>query len=144
MAVRRVFLSMSLGSSDRDQCRKLGIRPGSRIGLDAAPAGWRLQDPPPGLAFLDPSEPADVVLAFFGAAAELPERLPALVRRIRPSGRLWVLWPRRAAGHKSDVTDAIVRAVALELGVVDVKVAAVDDDWSGLCFVWRLASRGVG
>jgi len=81
------------------------------------------------------------VIAFFSAAAELPDRLPGLVERIFPSGALWAAWPRRAGGHESDITDAVLRACALELGVVDVKVAAIDTDWSALRFVWRVALR---
>ena len=54
---------------------------------------------------------------------------------------LWVAWPRRAGGHQSDLTDQVLREVLLPVGVVDVKVAALDGDWSGLKFVWRRANR---
>ncbi len=123
------------------QARKLGLERGQRVSLDHAPADWTLDDPPGGLIHVAAPELADVVIAFFSTAAELPERLPGLVQRIRPTGALWVAWPRRAGGHESDITDTAVRACALELGVVDVKVAAIDTDWSGLRFVWRLANR---
>ena len=119
----------------------MGIKPGLRVALDAAPPGWALADPPDGLIPVAGDEPADVIIGFFTAAAELPDRLPDLVPRIYPSGALWVAWPRRAGGHDSDITDNIVREQALALGVVDVKVAAIDDDWSGLRFVWRVANR---
>ena len=56
-------------------------------------------------------------------------------------GALWVAWPRRAAGHGSDITDTVIREYALPLGLVDVKVAAIDDDWSGLRVVWRTENR---
>jgi hypothetical protein len=72
----------------------------------------------------------------------LPDRLPGLVKRIYPAGALWVAWPRRAGGHHSDITDNVIREQVLPLGVVDVKVAAIDDDWSGIRLVWRLANRG--
>jgi hypothetical protein len=123
------------------QSRKLGLEPGHRVSFDDAPAGWALEDPPGGLVHVAPPEPADVVVAFFTSADQLPERLPGLVRRIFPAGALWVAWPRRAGGHESDITDTFVRARALELGVVDVKVAAIDANWSGLRFAWRLANR---
>jgi hypothetical protein len=132
---------MEAGSSVSPQSRKLGLKPGQRVGLVDAPAGWRLEDPPAGLTFVEADEPADVVVAFFRLADELLARLPGLVSRIHPAGGLWIAWPRRAGGHESDLTDEVIRARALELGVVDVKVAAIDEDWSGLRFVWRLANR---
>jgi hypothetical protein len=60
---------------------------------------------------------------------------------IFPGGALWVAWPRRAGGHDSDITDREIRALALPLGLVDVKVAALDQDWSGLRLVWRTEHR---
>ena len=85
--------------------------------------------------------PADVVLAFFREAAELPERLPALARRIFPAGSLWLAWPRRAGGHESDITENGLRDHALPLGIVDNKVAAIDETWSGLQLVIRRELR---
>jgi hypothetical protein len=123
------------------QARKLGVKPGLRVSIDVAPPGWHLAGPPAGVDYVDGPEPADLIIGFFTAAGELPERLPALVRRIYPSGGLWVAWPRRASGHRSDITDNIIREHALPLGVVDVKVAAIDEDWSGLRLVWRVANR---
>ena len=93
------------------------------------------------MTYVPASDAADVVIAFFWSAVELPLRLPDLVERIYPSGALWAAWPRRAGGHDSDITDGVVRDWALRLGVVDVKVAAIDADWSGLRLVWRLANR---
>jgi hypothetical protein len=125
------------------QARKLGLKPGMRVALDAPPAGWSLAGPPAGLLPPD-QDGADVILAFFLAADEITARLPALARGVFPAGAVWALWPRRAAGHVSDITDNVVRSCALELGLVDVKVAAVDEDWSGLRLVWRAASRVPG
>jgi hypothetical protein len=124
------------------QRRKLGIVPGVRIGLDDPPAHWDFQEPLSGFAVLvGPSEGADIVVAFFRTAEELPRRLPGLGGRIFPFGALWAAWPRRAAGHPSDITDTVIREHARALGLVDTKVAALDDDWSALKFVWRLESR---
>jgi hypothetical protein len=123
------------------QARKLGLKPGMCVALDAPPDGWRLTDPPAGLLAPDDDGTADVIVAFFRASAEIVERLPALARRVFPAGAVWALWPRRAAGHVSDITDNVVRSCALELGLVDVKVAAVDEDWSGLRLVWRTSNR---
>jgi hypothetical protein len=129
------------GRATSSQARKLGLKPGQRYDLDGAPEGWRFDDPPVGTERAGPSDRADLVVGFFGAAHELAERLPRLVRRIFPAGALWIAWPRRAAGHSSDITDNVVREHALPLGVVDVKVAAIDEDWSGLKMVWRVELR---
>jgi hypothetical protein len=123
------------------QARKLGLKAGMRVALDAPPDGWELADPPAGLLVLGADDPADVIVAFFRAADEITDRLPTLGRRVFPAGAVWALWPRRAAGHVSDITDNVVRSCALDLGLVDVKVAAVDEDWSGLRLVWRASNR---
>jgi hypothetical protein len=123
------------------QARKLGLKAGMRVAFDAPPGGWRLAGPPDGLRAPGEDGPADVIIAFFLASAEIVERLPALAQRVFPAGAVWALWPRRAAGHVSDITDNVVRSCALELGLVDVKVAAVDEDWSGLRLVWRAVNR---
>ena len=131
----------STGRPPRPQARKLGLSAGQRVALDNLPAGWALRDPPAGLLTAPAGEPADLIIAFFGTEAEIPGRLPALARRVFPAGALWAAWPRRAAGHASDITDNVIRRHAVPIGLVDVKVAAIDDDWSGLRLVWRAASR---
>jgi len=128
---------MAAGYSGTPQARK----PGLRVALDEAPSGWALQDPPGGLLPADPDGGTDVIVAFFRAAAEIAPRLPLLAERIRPGGAIWASWPRRAGGHTSDITDTVVREYALDLGLVDVKVAALDDDWSALRLVWRVSNR---
>jgi hypothetical protein len=133
---------MATGPSGTPQPRKLGIKPGQRVALDHPPSGWQLTEPTPGLLRPGPGEPADVIISFVTSQHELADRLAALTQRIYPDGALWVAWPRRAAGHESDVTDNVIREHALPLGVVDVKVAAIDTDWSGLRLVWRVARRG--
>jgi hypothetical protein len=129
------------GYSGTPQARKLGLKPGQRIWLDNPPAGWALVDPPGDVVVVAPPDAADVIISFFRTADELAPRLSDLVKRIYPAGALWIAWPRRAGGHLSDITDTIVRREALALGVVDVKVAAIDNDWSGQRVVWRLANR---
>jgi hypothetical protein len=132
---------MAAGYSGTPQARKLGLKPGHRVALDDPPDGWGLREPPDGLEPPDPDGAADLIVAFFRAAAEIPDRLPDLARRVYPAGALWAAWPRRAGGHMSDITDNIVRRHALELGLVDVKIAAIDDDWSGMRLVWRVSNR---
>jgi hypothetical protein len=124
------------------QARKLGLKPGQRVVLDAPPPGWAFADPPGGLELAGTPDAADVIVAFFSRAAEIGLRLPGLAERIFPDGAIWAAWPRRAGGHTSDITDHVVREHALALGLVDVKVAAIDDDWSGLRLVWRKENRG--
>jgi hypothetical protein len=82
-----------------------------------------------------------VVIAFFHDAGSLQREIGSLSTSITPDGSLWIAWPRRAGGHLSDITDNVVRDVALPLGIVDVKVAALDDDWSALKMVWRKELR---
>ncbi|HEU5265658.1 MAG TPA: hypothetical protein VFU35_03115 [Jatrophihabitans sp.] len=127
------------GYSGTPQAGKLGLKPGMRVSVENAPAGWSLTDPP---GYEDAAGgPADLILRFVQAAAELDGSLAGLGRRIHPAGALWVLWPRKAAGHVSDVNENAIRDAVLPLGLVDVKVAAVDTDWSGLKVVWRRDRR---
>jgi DUF3052 family protein len=132
---------MAAGYSGTPQSRKLGLKTGQRVALDDPPRGWGLREPPGGLLDPGPDGAADLIVAFFRARAEIADRLPGLARRIFPAGAVWAAWPRRAAGHDSDITDNVVRAHALELGLVDVKVAAIDEDWSGIRLVWRVSNR---
>ncbi len=131
------------GYSQTPLAGKLGIKPGSRLALDLAPTGWSVPELPDGVIAVAPPGTADTLVAFFREEAELPDRLPALAQRIFPAGSLWVAWPRRAGGHRSDITENGLRDHALPLGIVDVKVAAIDDDWSGLKFVWRRENRPI-
>lgn len=131
----------SLRPPSRRQARKLGLAPGKRVWLDHPPPGWRLTDAPACVLAVGPGDQADIIIGFFAAAVELERRVPDLARRIYPSGMLWVAWPRRAAGHRSDITDNVVRDLVLPRGLVDTKVAALDDDWSALRVVWRREHR---
>lgn len=129
------------GYSQTPLARKLGIKPGASLALDEAPPGWAVPDLPDGVVVVADGAPADVVVAFFRESAGLPDRLPGLARRIFPAGGLWLAWPRRAGGHDSDITENGLRDLALPLGIVDNKVAAIDEDWSGLRVVWRVEHR---
>jgi Protein of unknown function (DUF3052) len=132
---------VTVNPSPRSQAAKLGLKPGQRVQLHHPPPGWALSDPPDGLIDGDRNGPADVIIAFFRAADEIAGPLDDLARRIYPGGALWAAWPRRAGGHRSDITDTVIRQHALPIGLVDVKVAAIDDDWSGLRLVWRAGNR---
>ncbi|MGH2833553.1 MAG: DUF3052 domain-containing protein [Solirubrobacteraceae bacterium] len=137
---------MSTGYSKTPLWKKLGLREGNSLLLLDAPAGWELPQLPTGIsshraAGTDQQVAADVILTFFMSLAALRERISVLARMIFPDGAVWIAWPRRAGGHESDITDNEIRALALPLGLVDVKVAAIDEDWSGLRLVWRVERR---
>jgi hypothetical protein len=129
------------GPLGRSQAGKLGLRPGQRVHLHHPPPGWALADPPAGLADAGPDGPADLIIAFFTTAGQIATELGGLAPRVYPAGALWAAWPRRAGGHRSDITDDVIRREALAIGLVDIKVAAIDDDWSGLRLVWRAENR---
>ncbi len=136
------------GYSGTPLWKKLGLKEGRRLLHIGAPGGWGLSELPPGAGVealpadsAGPGSADEVLIAFFGARAELAAALPELARRIFPEAALWVAWPRRAGGHESDIGDRDIRELALPLGLVDVKVAAIDEDWSGLRLVWRRELR---
>lgn len=130
------------GYSGTPQLKKLGIVPGARWDVDAAPEGWAFEIAPDPADRAAASGPADVIVAFVRTAAEIVPALERLEHRVFPAGGLWIAWPRKAAGHVSDVAENDIRDAALARKLVDVKVAAIDTDWSGLKLVWRRESRG--
>ena len=132
---------MDAGYSTTPQLKKLGIVPGRRWAVEARPDDWFFETEPDPADQAPIDSPADVVVAFVRAAAELPPMLARLEPRIFPTGALWIAWPRKAAGHASDITDSVVREAALDRELVDTKVAAIDTDWSGLRLVWRVSAR---
>jgi hypothetical protein len=111
--------------------------------LIGAPRDWTLEGLPANVRVIRRRSTSrqDVTIAFFKDAASLKNEIVDLSRTITPDGSLWIAWPRRAGGHHSDITDNIVREAALTLGLVDVKVAALDVDWSALKMVWRKELR---
>jgi len=124
--------------------RKLGIGPGARVGLIAAPPGFDavLGELPDGVVLRRALRgPLDVVVAFVAQRAELERRFGALRGALAPSGGLWIAWPKRSSGVSSDLSETVVRSVGLAGGLVDNKVCAIDDTWSGLRFVYRLSDR---
>jgi hypothetical protein len=128
------------GYSGTPLYKKLGIKPGHRLALVRAPDGWAVPDLPEGVT-TGAADNADVVVAFLRSAAQLQAGIEALGRAIYPDGMVWIAWPRTAGGHDSDITENGIRDVVLPLGLVDTKVAALDDDWSGLKVVWRRERR---
>jgi hypothetical protein len=129
------------GYSGTPQLKKLGIVPGVRLAVVGAPLGWSFESEPDAAVPAPGDSAADVVLAFARTSDEVREVIAGQAERIRPSGALWIAWPRKAGGHPSEVTENLLRDVALAVGLVDVKVAALDADWSALKLVWRRENR---
>jgi hypothetical protein len=123
--------------------KKLGVKDGHRLLLLHAAPGWTIDELPAEVVVSrkKSASRADVVVAFFTHLAAMQSELDAISRLITTNGSIWLAWPRRAGGHESDLTDNGVRATALKLGLVDVKVAALDNDWSALRVVWRKELR---
>lgn len=123
--------------------RKLGIKPEHRVLLVDPPDGFELTPLPPGVVVhrRASGDPYDVILAFCADLAVLARRFDGLRARLDTAGGLWIAWPKRSSGVPSDLTDDVVREFGLATGLVDNKVCAVDETWSGQRFVIRLADR---
>ncbi len=109
--------------------------------LDGQPAGLELGELPAATVVRRLPRSADVTLTWHTSLASLEKRLPALFERTTTAGMVWVCWPKKASKMSTDLDENKVRDLGLELGFVDVKVAAIDATWSGLKFVRRLRDR---
>ena len=124
---------------------KLGIKKDCRIGVFNAPGGFipSLGQLPDGASVNEDGRGSalDVIIFFTRDREELVRRFPALSGRLCPAGGLWISWPKKTSGVPTDLTEDRVREVGLAAGLVDNKVCAVDETWSGLRFVIRLKDR---
>lgn len=135
---------MAAGYSGTPLVRKLGIREGDVVAtVDAPPDVVTLLDEIPDGVELrsEVAGPADVVLLFATQRATLTRTLPVVADAIFPDGAIWVAWPKRASKVATDITEDVVREVALPARLVDNKVCAISDVWSGLRVVWRREYR---
>ena len=129
---------MTAGYSGTALPRKLGIKPGHRVVVLNAPDGFALEG-------VDPvrraSGLADVILTFHTERRDLEKRMPVLRERMQQNAALWISWPKKASKQPTDLTEDVVREIALDNRLVDVKVAAIDEIWSGLKLVIRVKDR---
>jgi hypothetical protein len=122
--------------------KKLGIKPGHRVLLLGAPDGFSLGELPEDVRVLRALRgEADVLVSFHFERRDLERRLPALRRAMVPNAGLWIAWPKKASNVPTDLTEDVVRELALANVLVDNKVAAIDEVWSGLRLVIRVRDR---
>ena len=132
------------GYSGTPLAKKLGLKQGSVVHVAGGPPGFRklLAPVPPGVTFVArPSAATDIIHVFVTSRKRLDDALRHFLRTMRPDATVWVSWPKKSAGVATDVTEDVIRAVALPLGLVDVKVCAIDSTWSGLKVVIRKELR---
>jgi len=133
------------GYSGTPLAKKLGITEGSTVTLLGSPDGFpaTLAEtlPPAVTVRTRAAGTADVVVSFHAGRAKLEARVPTLIDVLDVDGGLWIAWPKKASGVPTDVTEDTVREVFLPRGLVDNKVCAIDDTWSGLRVVWRKELR---
>jgi len=140
---RRKTAECAKSPSATPLAKKLGIVGGVRFALLNAPAGFvqTLNAPPEATSARSFSTGCDVVLIFARSAAEMTKRLGVVRRSMKPTASVWLVWPKRTSGIATDLTDEVVRQLGLRSELVDVKVCAINETWSGLKFVVRLADR---
>ena len=135
---------MSAGYSGTPLVKKLGIREGFRVAMVGMPDGFRseLKGLPDGVSFVTSLEKQlDLILFFAKTQSELTRNFSRLAAKLAPAGMLWIAWPKKASGIATDLADYHVRQIGLDAGLVDVKVCAVNEIWSGLKFVIRVKDR---
>src|SRR5215831_1166919 len=132
------------GYSGTPLIKKLGIKPDFDVAFVNAPADFAKQlNLPPGVNIKSPlkSRDLDLVVVFVTSQKDLSSAFAQYPNRIKPGGMFWVSWPKKASGVQTDLNENTVRDIGLASGLVDVKVCAVDEVWSGLKFVFRLKDR---
>jgi hypothetical protein len=141
MAERRVAPA---GYSARTLPEKLGLKSGIRAAILYSPEGYlaTLGELPTLVKFLGGrASQLDFIQMFARSRTDLERTFAKAAARLKPDGMLWISWPKQSSPLAGDLNENIVREVGLSLGLVDVKVAAIDYDWSGLKFVYRLKDR---
>lgn len=135
---------MTAGYSGTPLATKLDFKPGMTAWLHAMPDSVRAEIDPDAIGLREVAaaiDGLDAAHVFVTERAHLERELNALRELIQPAGMIWVSWPKRASKVPTDITEDVIREIALQIGLVDVKVCAVDDIWSGLKLVLRKALR---
>lgn len=129
------------GYSGTPLTKKLGIKEGFNLLFVNAPPTLDGDLEMPANVTMNLRKPIDLVLLFVTSERELERTFTKSSAKLRPAGMLWICWPKKSSGVASDLSENVVRALGLAKGMVDVKVCAVDEVWSGLKFVFRLKDR---
>ena len=133
------------GYSGTPLAQKLGFKEGFRAALVNAPKNFEkeLGALPANVEIFVENlrQPLDLVVLFTDSQRNLKREFPRLAQKLRSNGMLWISWPKRSSGVATDLSENIIREIGLDAGLVDVKVCAVNDIWSGLKFVYRLKDR---
>lgn len=132
------------GYSGTPLAKKLGIKAGAKVMLINAPDHYLdlFTDLPPDVYFTDDVSLENDVIHFFSKSAdEYRAKLPELMKQIKQDGIIWVSWPKKASKVTTDITEDLIRNFALQIGLVDIKVCAVDEVWSGLKLVIPVKDR---
>ncbi|MFC4349211.1 DUF3052 family protein [Kordiimonas lipolytica] len=132
---------MTAGYSGTPLIKKLGIKEGFRVRLEHAPVHYDTLLGPLPVGVEDSQDDCDFIHAFYKERALFAAELPSLMAAIKRDGMIWISWPKKASKVPTDMTEDVVRDVALPMGLVDVKVCAVDEVWSGLKLVIRKELR---
>jgi hypothetical protein len=129
-----------VGYSGTPLPKKLGIKPQSKVLIVDCPASVRaeLRD---ALSGSSEGAPTDFAIAFVKKQSDLKKHFVHMQKQLAPAGMFWVSWPKKSSGVASDLDENVIRKIGLDAGLVDVKVCAVDEVWSGLKFVRRKADR---
>jgi hypothetical protein len=123
--------------------KKLGIKEGSRIALVNAPKDFQseLGELPDNVLFIKPTKSLNIILLFVLTERALTRDFAKLAAKLVSNGMIWIAWPKKTSGVATDLSEPRVREIGLDAGLVDVKICAIDDTWSGLKFVYRLKDR---
>lgn len=135
------------GYSKTPLVKKLGIKAGQSVAVVNAPKNFFAQELQPlpenvTLVSAPAGGPLDFIMLFVSSTKALQKELPKLKKKLTRDGLLWVSWPKKSSGVETDLSFDVVQQLGLKIGLVDVKICAVNDIWSGLKFVYRLKDRG--